>query len=175
MDGLQQERNAQSKKIGQMKAKGEDTTEVMASVEGLKGKLQALETDLRDIQAEFDTVLSVIPNAPHSSVPVGAGEEENVEVSKWGTPTEFSFEPKDHVDIGEGIEGIDFADAAKISGARFVVMKGPIARMHRAIAQVNNEHGPPRMPRARKRPKGPIDRLRCVVFFQRFCITHSTS
>jgi len=146
MDGYLQERNAKSKSIGKMKANGEDTTDVMAAVEGLKGKLQASEHSLKEIQEELDVLLAGIPNAPHSSVPEGEDEEGNVEVRKVGEPGEFSFEVKDHVDVAEGLLGMDFAQGVKIAGTRFVLMRGDVAWLHRALAQFmldthTGEHG----------------------------------
>jgi seryl-tRNA synthetase len=143
---LQAERNAISKKIGIAKGKGEDVAPIMAQVAGLGEKLTACETQLSAVQAKMDGILLAIPNLPHASVPLGKGEAENVEVRRWGTPRTFDFEIKDHIAIGEGLGGIDFDLAAKLSGARFAVMKAGIARMHRALAQFmldthTQEHG----------------------------------
>ena len=131
---LQAKRNATSKQIGQAKAKGEDVSAIMAEVANLGDELKQLETLLEQIQLEMQAFLSVIPNTPHSSVPVGKSEAGNVEVRKVGTPPQFDFEVKDHVSIGEAM-GLDFETAAKISGSRFSLLKGPLARMHRALAQ----------------------------------------
>jgi seryl-tRNA synthetase len=143
---LQAERNAISKKIGIAKSKGEDVAPIMAQVAGLGDKLSACEAQLSGVQAKMDGIMLAIPNLPHASVPLGKGEAENVEVRRWGTPRAFDFEIKDHIAIGEGLGGIDFDVAAKLSGARFAVMKAGIARMHRALAQFmldthTQEHG----------------------------------
>ncbi len=131
---LQSERNNTSKKIGQAKAKGEDTSAIMASVADLGKRLGEAEGKLNTISEALEEILLDMPNVPHSSVPVGKDENENVEVKKWGEPTQFEFEPKDHVDLGDPL-GMDFEAAAKISGARFVVLKSNMARLHRALAQ----------------------------------------
>ncbi len=132
---LQAKRNATSKQIGQAKAKGEDVSAIMAEVGALGEDLKQLEAKLPQVLAEMDAFLAVIPNVPHASVPVGKSEADNVEVRKVGTPPKFDFEVKDHVSIGEGLGGLDFETASKISGARFSVLKGPLARLHRALAQ----------------------------------------
>ncbi|QCI13411.1 serine--tRNA ligase [Pseudomonas putida] len=132
---LQAERNARSKSIGQAKAKGEDIAPLMADVERMANELAAGKTELDGIQAELDGIVLTIPNLPDASVPVGASEDDNVEVRRWGTPTQFDFEIKDHVALGEISGGLDFEAAAKLSGARFAVLRGPIARLHRALAQ----------------------------------------
>lgn len=131
---LQSERNNTSKKIGQAKAKGEDTSAIMASVADLGKRLGEAEGKLNTISEALEEILLDMPNVPHSSVPVGKDENENVELKKWGEPTQFEFEPKDHVDLGDPL-GMDFEAAAKISGARFVVLKSNMARLHRALAQ----------------------------------------
>ncbi len=143
---LQAERNARSKSIGQAKQRGEDIAPLMADVERMGAELGAGKQELDAIQAELDALLLTIPNLPHESVPVGAGEDENVEVSRWGVPREFDFEVKDHVALGEQHGWLDFETAAKLSGARFALMRGPIARLHRALAQFmlnlhTGEHG----------------------------------
>jgi seryl-tRNA synthetase len=143
---LQAQRNAMSKKIGIAKGKGEDVGPIMAQVAGLGDTLTAAELQLTAVQAKMDAMLMAIPNLPHASVPLGKGEAENVEVRRWGTPKTFAFEAKDHIAIGEGLGGIDFDVAVKLSGARFAVMKAGIARMHRALAQFmldthTQEHG----------------------------------
>ncbi|MBF8720241.1 MULTISPECIES: serine--tRNA ligase [Pseudomonas] len=143
---LQAERNARSKSIGQAKAKGEDIAPLMADVERMANELAAGKTELDGIQAELDAILLTIPNLPDASVPVGASEDDNVEVRRWGTPKVFDFEIKDHVALGEISGGLDFEAAAKLSGARFAVLRGPIARLHRALAQFminlhTGEHG----------------------------------
>ncbi len=143
---LQAERNARSKSIGQAKAKGEDIVPLMADVERMANELAAGKTELDEIQAELDGILLTIPNLPDASVPVGADEDGNVEVRRWGTPPAFDFEVKDHVALGEISGGLDFETAAKLSGARFALLRGPIARLHRALAQFminlhTSEHG----------------------------------
>ncbi len=143
---LQAERNSRSKAIGQAKARGEDIQPLLADVDRMGQELNDAKQELDAIQSELDALLLTIPNLPDDSVPVGAGEEENVEVRRWGTPREFDFEVKDHVAIGEQHGYLDFETAAKLSGARFALMRGPIARLHRALAQFMldlhvNEHG----------------------------------
>lgn len=135
VEQLQNERNTQSKLIGQTKAKGEDVAPLMAAVAGLGEKLKTKEQELELIQAKFQDYVATIPNIPHASVPVGSDETGNVVVRTWGSPTEFAFTPKDHVDLGADLKGIDFDMGAKIAGARFVVLQGGIARLHRALAQ----------------------------------------
>jgi len=131
---LQAKRNSSSKLIGQAKSKGEDVSAIMADVANLGDELKQLEAQLERVQHELNAFLSVIPNMPHESVPVGKSETDNLEVRKVGTPPQFDFEAKDHVSIGEEL-GLDFDTAAKISGARFSLLKGPLARLHRALAQ----------------------------------------
>ncbi|MBF8756267.1 serine--tRNA ligase [Pseudomonas guariconensis] len=143
---LQAERNARSKSIGQAKAKGEDIAPLMADVERMAGELAEGKVELDAIQAELDAIVLTIPNLPDASVPVGPDEEANVEVRRWGTARDFDFEIKDHVALGEISGGLDFETAAKLSGARFALLRGPIARMHRALAQFminlhTSEHG----------------------------------
>ncbi|HKS13321.1 MAG TPA: serine--tRNA ligase [Pseudomonas sp.] len=143
---LQAERNARSKSIGQAKARGEDIAPLMADVERMAGELASGKTELDGIQAELDAIVLGIPNLPDASVPVGADEDANVEVRRWGTPRDFDFEVKDHVALGELSGGLDFETAAKLSGARFALLRGPIARLHRALAQFminlhTSEHG----------------------------------
>ncbi|RRV04409.1 serine--tRNA ligase [Pseudomonas sp. v388] len=143
---LQAERNARSKSIGQAKQRGEDIAPLMADVERMGTELSDGKAELDSIQAELDSMLLTIPNLPHESVPVGADEDGNVEVRSWGTPAQFDFEVKDHVALGEKFGWLDFETAAKLSGARFALLRGPIARMHRALAQfmINlhvTEHG----------------------------------
>jgi seryl-tRNA synthetase len=132
---LQAKRNSSSKLIGQAKAKGEDTSAIMAEVANLGDELKQLEAKLEQVQQELDAFLSVIPNTPHESVPSGKSEADNLEVRKVGNIPQFSFEAKDHVSIGEGLGGLDFETATKISGARFSLLKGSLARLHRALAQ----------------------------------------
>ena len=143
---LQAERNAISKSIGQAKARGEDIAPLMASVETMGSDLANGKVELETIQTELDSILLSLPNLPDASVPVGADEDDNVEIRRWGTPTAFDFEIKDHVALGEKFGWLDFETAAKLSGARFALLRGPIARLHRALAQfmVNlhtTEHG----------------------------------
>jgi seryl-tRNA synthetase len=132
---LQARRNALSKQIGQLKAKGEDTAAVMGEVAGLGDELKRNEEALADLLNRINAFVSVIPNLPHESVPVGKSEADNVEVRRWGTPRSFDFTVKDHVDLGSDLGGFDFDAATKISGARFSLMKGAVARLHRALAQ----------------------------------------
>ncbi len=131
---LQGKRNSLSKQIGALKGKGEDASAVMAEVAGIGDELKASATRLDEIQARMSEFLLNVPNLPHESVPAGQDESGNVEVRKVGTPPSFDFEVKDHVDVG-GALGLDFETAAKLSGARFALMKGGIARLHRALAQ----------------------------------------
>ncbi len=132
---LQAKRNAASKQIGQAKAKGEDVSAIMAEVGALGDELKKLESEaLPRVLAEMDAFLSTIPNMPHASVPVGKSEADNVEVRKVGTPPKFDFEVKDHVDVGAPL-GLDFDTGAKLAGARFTFMRGPVAKLHRALAQ----------------------------------------
>ncbi|MBU0856992.1 MAG: serine--tRNA ligase [Gammaproteobacteria bacterium] len=132
---LQARRNAASKQIGQLKAKGEDTAAVMAEVAGLGDALKAGEERLAAVLADMQGFVSTLPNLPHESVPQGRTEADNVEVARWGTPRSFDFDVKDHVDIGTALGGLDFETATKISGARFTLLRGGIARLHRALAQ----------------------------------------
>ena len=143
---LQASRNSLSKQIGQLKAKGEDASGVMAEVAALKADLEACEARLADLLKEFDAFVAVIPNLPQESVPAGRDESGNVEVHRWGAPRVFDFPVRDHVDLGEGLGQLDFSAAAKISGARFSLLKGGLARLHRALAQFmldthSQEHG----------------------------------
>jgi len=149
---LQNQRNTLSKQIGQLKSKGEDASAVMAQVSASKAELESSATRLEQIQADMQSLLLAVPNLPHESVPQGAGEAGNVEVRKWspiegpgGEPAAFAFEVKDHVDVGQPL-GLDFELGSKLTGARFTVMKGPLARLHRALAQFmldvqTQEHG----------------------------------
>jgi seryl-tRNA synthetase len=131
---LQGKRNALSKQIGMLKGKGEDTSAVMADVAGIGDELKANETALAQVQERMADFMQSIPNLPHASVPAGQDESGNVEVRKVGTPRQFDFEVKDHVDVGAPL-GLDFDTATKLTGSRFSVMKGGIARLHRALAQ----------------------------------------
>ena len=133
---LQARRNSSSKLIGQAKAKGEDASAVMAEVAAIGDELKQLESAaLPKALAEMDAFVSVIPNLPHESVPIGHDETGNVEVRRVGRKPVFDFAVKDHVELGEGLHGLDFETAAKISGARFSLLKGPLARLHRALSQ----------------------------------------
>lgn len=133
---LQAERNARSKSIGQAKAKGEDIAPLLAAVNDLGEQLEAAKLKLRVLQEQLQDLFAGIPNLPDDSVPLGANEDDNVEVLRWGTPREFDFEVKDHVDVGYGLDkGMDFDSGAKLAGARFVVLSGKVARLHRALAQ----------------------------------------
>ena len=138
---LQNQRNNLSKQIGQLKAKGEDASAVMAQVSASKAELESTATRLDQIQTAMQALLLAVPNLPHESVPEGAGEAGNVEVRKWtpaqglgGVPAPLVFAAKDHVDVGEPL-GLDFEAGTKLTGSRFTVMKGPLARMHRALSQ----------------------------------------
>lgn len=131
---LQAQRNSLSKQIGILKGKGEDASAVMAQVGGIGDELKASAEQLDIVQAKLSEFVLAIPNIPHESVPAGADETGNIEVRKVGTPRQFDFEVKDHVDLGAAF-GLDFDTGAKLSGARFTVMKGAIARLHRALAQ----------------------------------------
>jgi seryl-tRNA synthetase len=143
---LQARRNQLSKQIGQAKAKGEDAAAMMAQVNAEADRLKALEQDLAQLQAKLNEFLLVVPNAPHSSVPPGESADQNAEVRRVGAPRKFDFAVKDHVDIGARLGGLDFDTATKIAGARFTLMKGAVARLHRALAQLMldvhaQEHG----------------------------------
>ncbi len=133
-DRLRAERNANAKAVGQAKGKGLDASALLAAGESLGRQLQGIENQLEEIQAQLSALQLGLPNILHSSVPDGSDESANVEVRRWGTPRQFEFTPKDHVLIGEQI-GMDFESAGRMSGARFVVMRGALARLHRALAQ----------------------------------------
>ncbi|MDL1860872.1 serine--tRNA ligase [Betaproteobacteria bacterium PRO7] len=142
---LQAKRNALSKQVGILKSKGEDASAVMAEVAAIPDQVKALEATLADVQARMQALLLDVPNLPHASVPTGKSSDDNVEVRRWGEPRKFDFAPKDHVDVGAPL-GLDFETAAKLSGARFAFMRGPVARLHRALAQFmldvqTREHG----------------------------------
>ncbi len=143
---LQNLRNTRSKAIGQAKAKGEDVSTLMAEVAGFGDELKASEVKLDEIRAEIEGIALGIPNLPHASVPVGSDEAGNVEQHRWGTPRTFDFPVKDHVELGARHGWLDADTAAKLSGARFTVLRGQLARLHRALAQFmldlhTNEHG----------------------------------
>ena len=149
---LQSQRNNLSKQIGQLKARGEDASAVMAQVSSFKADLESSASRLDQIQDEMQALLLAVPNLPHDSAPLGAGEAGNVEVRKWspieglgGSAPAYSFEVKDHVDLGQPL-GLDFTLGTKLTGSRFTVMKGPLARLHRALSQFmldvqTQEHG----------------------------------
>jgi len=143
---LQNERNTRSKGIGKAKAAGEDIQPLLAEVQNLGDQLDAAKERLNEVQAQLDDLLLGVPNIPHDSVPEGADEDDNVEVRTWGTPVEFDFEALDHVALGEKNGELDFETAAKLTGSRFAVMKGKMARLHRALTQLMldthvGEHG----------------------------------
>ena len=145
MQELQSKRNTVSKQIGIAKKNGEDVSAIMAEVANLGDELKAAEEGFAGVQQKLDSWLMSIPNLPHASVPAGKDENDNVEVRRWGSPRQFDFEVKDHVDVGAPL-GLDFDTGAKLSGARFTVLKGEIARLHRALAQFMlnthaDEHG----------------------------------
>ncbi|MBY7806383.1 serine--tRNA ligase [Vibrio fluvialis] len=137
VENLQSTRNSISKQIGQLMSKGdkEGAEEVKKQIGTLGDDLDAKKVELDAIQSQLDAITQSVPNLPDDSVPDGKDENDNVEVSRWGTPKEYDFDVKDHVDLGEMGDGLDFASATKITGARFVIMKGQFARLHRAIAQ----------------------------------------
>ena len=138
-ESLQQERNAYSKSmgklIGEAKAKGEDIEPLKAKGEQIKNDSAAADLALTEVQGQLDDLLQGLPNIPHSSVPAGKTEDDNIELRRWGTPRQFDFEIKDHVDLGDGFNGLDFDVAAKITGSRFSVMRGGLASLHRALTQ----------------------------------------
>lgn len=143
---LQRLRNNSAKAIGKAKASGEDAAPLLAAVADLGDKLNDGEAELREVQLELDGILMGVPNLPHQSVPIGIDENDNQEVRRWGEPKSFSFEVKDHVDLGAMLNGMDFETAAKIAGSRFSLLSGPLARMHRALIQFmldthTSEHG----------------------------------
>jgi seryl-tRNA synthetase len=142
---LQARRNALSKQVGVLKSKGEDASAVMAEVAQIPEALKAQEARLAEIQARVQQLMLDVPNVPHASVPEGRSADDNVEVRRWGEPKQLGFAPRDHVDLGAPL-GLDFDTAAKLSGARFMLLKGPLARLHRALAQFmldvqTGEHG----------------------------------
>ena len=144
-EGLQNERNAKSKAIGNAKAAGEDITPLVAEVGDLGIRLDKAKERFTELQETYQAFLKGIPNLPHASVPDGSDEKDNIELSRWGKLPEHNFEPKDHVDLGAG-GALDFEVAAKISGSRFVVMRGDVVRLHRALTQFmvdlhSHEHG----------------------------------
>ena len=132
---LQAERKTRSKAIGQAKAKGEDVAPLMAAVADLGTELDTAAAELEQIQAELDDIMLGIPNLPDASVPDGKSEDDNLEIRRWGEPPEFDFQPRDHVDLGAPHGWMDFDAGAKLTGSRFVVMRGAMARLHRALIQ----------------------------------------
>ena len=145
-DRIRSERNANAKAVGMAKGRGEDMAPLIAKGEKLTQELTAAEEGLTAVQAELEQWQLGLPNLLHDSVPEGRDETANVEVRRWGEPRRFTFKPLDHIQVGEGLGGLDFEAAARISGARFVVMKSQVARLHRALAQFmldlhTNEHG----------------------------------
>jgi seryl-tRNA synthetase len=132
---LQNERNIRSKNIGKAKAAGEDIEPLLKEVESFKTQLEEKKQALTEVQEAFDDILHAIPNLLDEKVPQGKDESANVEIRRWGEPRQYDFEVKDHLDLGEKAEGLDFARAVKITGSRFVLMRGEIARLHRALIQ----------------------------------------
>jgi len=145
-EDLQARRNSLAKQVGRAKAKGEDAAALMAEGAALGDRVAGLERQLEAVQARLQALLLTTPNVAHETVPLGASADNNVEVRRVGTPRAFAFQPKDHVDLGAALGGLDFETAVKISGTRFVVMKGAVARLHRALTQLmldlhTTEHG----------------------------------
>ncbi len=143
---LQNQRNTKSKSIGKAKAAGEDIQPLLDEVAGLGEKLDAVKAELENVQRELDEILMGIPNLPHESVPVGKDENDNVEIRRWSEPKQFDFDVRDHVDIGAQNNLLDFEAATKLTGSRYAVMRGPVARLHRALIQFmldvhTQEHG----------------------------------
>ncbi len=143
---LQAKRNQLSKQIGMAKGKGEDAAALMAEVCGLGDALKAAEERLAAIQEDLSAMLLTLPNLPHASVPAGRDDQDNEEVRRWGAPRQFPYPPLDHVDLGENLEMLDFPTAVKLATSRFVLMRGQLARLHRALAQFmldvhSREHG----------------------------------
>jgi seryl-tRNA synthetase len=143
---LQSERNTKSKSIGKAKAAGEDIQPLLDEVAGLGESLDKAKSELGEIQEQLDAILMGVPNLPHESVPDGKDETDNVEIRRWGEPRQYDFEIKDHVDVGAGLNALDFDTASKLTGSRFVVMRGQMAKLHRALTQFmldlhSSEHG----------------------------------
>ena len=142
---FQNERNMKSKMIGKAKAAGEDIQPLLDEVAGLGESLNLAKVELEDVQKQMDAILWSLPNLPHESVPAGRNENDNLEIRRWGEPKTYDFEVKDHVDLGFG-RGLDFETATKLTGSRFVVMRGVMAKLHRALTQFmidlhTSEHG----------------------------------
>jgi seryl-tRNA synthetase len=135
MQDLQNERNVRSKEVGHAKASGKNVDDVLKNLKELSDSLKLVEEQFTATQTEMEDFLARIPNIPHESVPEGKSEEDNVEIRKWGEPKKFSFTPKDHVELGANQSWIDFETAAKLTGARFVVLRGPLAKLQRALIQ----------------------------------------
>ena len=145
-ESLQHERNSRSKAIGQAKAAGEDIAPLKQAVDDIKRELTTIDGDLKTVQQQLDALFAAIPNIPADDVPAGNNENDNVEIRRWGMPRSFDFTVRDHVDLGEKHGRLDFAAATKITGSRFSVMRGGIARLHRALIQFmldihTSEHG----------------------------------
>ncbi len=142
---LQAERNSRSKGIGKAKAQGEDIAPLLAEVESLKAQLEAAEQASESVQAKLEAIFSEVPNVPHATTPEGKGEEDNVEIKRWGEPKSYDFEVKDHVDLTEARGWYDNDAAVKIASSRFSVLKGPLAKLQRALTQfmldTHGEHG----------------------------------
>lgn len=134
-EDLQARRNAGAKQVGALKKNGEDASELLAEMQTISGDIKQAEEELKALQDKINTAALQIPNIPAEDVPVGATEDDNVEVRKWGTPREFDFEVKDHTDLGENLGVLDFEVAAKLTGSRFSVLKGQLAQLHRALIQ----------------------------------------
>ncbi|MBV7438873.1 serine--tRNA ligase [Aeromonas sp. sif2416] len=132
---LQAERNARSKSIGEAARRGEDVAPLKAEVTKINDELETSKVELESLLTEIKAISDAIPNLPSETTPVGRDENDNVEVRRWGTPRAFDFPVRDHIDLGEAAKGVDFKNGVKLAGARFVVMKGQIARLHRALAQ----------------------------------------
>jgi len=132
---LQSERNTRSKSIGKVKASGQDIAPLIAEMDEIGNKLEAAKTELKLVQDELNSIFAGMPNLPDAEVPEGESEDDNVEVRKWGEPKTFSFTAKDHIELGEKAKLMDFETASKLTGSRFVVLRGQLARLHRALAQ----------------------------------------
>lgn len=135
-EDLQAARNARSKEIGQVKSAGGDVQPLLDDVASFAEQLKLAQSELEKVKSALQDLTERIPNVPHESVPAGSSDDDNQEISKWGEPQTYPFAVKDHVDLGEALDGLDFATATKITGSRFVVMRGAIARMHRALIQL---------------------------------------
>lgn len=145
-EDLQAKRNAKSKEIGKIKSQGGDVEAIMQEVASFADRLKAAQTELEETQNKLFAITDLMPNIPHDSVPNGASEEDNVELSVWGTPKEYDFDVKDHVDLGAELDMLDFETATKIAGPRFSLMRGALAKMHRALIQLmldthTDQHG----------------------------------